>query len=313
MKKGEIPMTKRATLRDIAAACGVSSALVSVVLNGKEGRIRCTESCRKKIRETAEKIGYVPNRLARSMSLGRLPVAAIVMHMEDTELCSGSYAYFNELFPVLTLALNARDIEVLFVPCRDSAEQLSRLDRIIGGGLAGAVISNIVPDDYDRVARRLMTSGLPYMLLGYPLGYDCHGVCALSRYPLLDEVLRSHPRYKNCYVLTHIHERRVLCRYPFARNYIWLAEKCDPVPEILGDPGTLIVCAGLAEYLRFRDGIENPLIIEREGVPLPEGVPSSVIGPGTRRKRIAEIAAETVADWFLSGQEPASRQIFVEP
>ena len=148
-------MTKRATLRDVAAACGVSSALVSVVLNGKEGRIGCAEPCRKKIRETAEKMGYVPNSLARSMSLGRPPVAAVVMHMEDTDLCSGSYAYFNELFPVLTLALNARDIEVLFVPCRDSAEQLARLDRIIRGGLAGAVISNIVPGDYDGVTRRI--------------------------------------------------------------------------------------------------------------------------------------------------------------
>jgi len=306
-------MKGRATLRDIASACGVSSALVSVVLNGKEGRIGCTEACRKKIRETAERLGYVPNRLARSMSLGRPPVAAVVMHMEDTDLCSGSYAYFNELFPVLTLALNARDLEVLFVPCRDSAEQLSRLDRIIAGGLAGAVISNIVPDEYEKVARRLMASRLPYMILGYPCGLDCHCICSLGRYPWLDELLAARPEYRSCFFLTHIQRRRVLCRYPFARDYIWLAEKCDPDPAILGDPGTLVVCAGVAEYFPLRGQIANPLIFDREGAAIPAGVPCRLIRPGTRRKRIAETAAETVAGWFLSGREPDSRQIFIEP
>lgn len=306
-------MTKRATLRDVAAACGVSSALVSVVLNGKEGRIGCAEPCRKKIRETAEKMGYVPNSLARSMSLGRPPVAAVVMHMEDTDLCSGSYAYFNELFPVLTLALNARDIEVLFVPCRDSAEQLARLDRIIRGGLAGAVISNIVPGDYDGVTRRIMESGLPYMILGYPCGFDCHCVFSAGRYPWLDGILAAHPEYRTCYVLTRIHRKRVLCRYPFACDYIWLAGKCDPEPEILGDPGTLIVCAGVAEYLHLGKLIKNPLIYDLEGAAIPEGVPCHLIRPGTRRKRVAEIAADTVAAWFHSGEEPVSRKICIEP
>ena len=75
-------MKKRPTLRDIAAKCGVSRTLVSVVLNGKEGKISCSEACRQKIRETARQMGYAPNCLARSMSSGRSPVVAVMLHLD---------------------------------------------------------------------------------------------------------------------------------------------------------------------------------------------------------------------------------------
>ncbi|MBR2911738.1 MAG: LacI family DNA-binding transcriptional regulator, partial [Lentisphaeria bacterium] len=90
-------MKKRPTLRDIAAKCGVSRTLVSVVLNGKEGKISCSEACRQKIRETARQMGYAPNCLARSMSSGRSPVVAVMLHLDVNDLFSGSYDYFNDL------------------------------------------------------------------------------------------------------------------------------------------------------------------------------------------------------------------------
>ena len=52
----------RITIKDIANACGVSSATVSLALSGKESRIS-EDTCRR-IREVARKMNYHPNIMA---------------------------------------------------------------------------------------------------------------------------------------------------------------------------------------------------------------------------------------------------------
>ena len=54
-----------ATIKDIAKLTGVSHSAVSYVLNGK-GRV--SEETRRRILETAQEIGYVPNRNARNLA-----------------------------------------------------------------------------------------------------------------------------------------------------------------------------------------------------------------------------------------------------
>lgn len=58
------------TLKEIAREAGVSGALVSYYLNGTAtGRMR--EETRRRIEEAIRKLGYRPNRLARSLRTGR--------------------------------------------------------------------------------------------------------------------------------------------------------------------------------------------------------------------------------------------------
>jgi LacI family transcriptional regulator len=55
-----------ATLKDVAAAAGVSVATVSLVLNGRDaGRVKA--SVGERVREAAAELGYAPNLLARSL------------------------------------------------------------------------------------------------------------------------------------------------------------------------------------------------------------------------------------------------------
>ncbi|NDL59877.1 substrate-binding domain-containing protein [Phytoactinopolyspora mesophila] len=55
-----------ATLKDVAAAAGVSVATVSLVLNGRDaGRVKATVS--ERVRQAAAELGYAPNLLARSL------------------------------------------------------------------------------------------------------------------------------------------------------------------------------------------------------------------------------------------------------
>ena len=60
-------MIKKYSLRDIANELGVSVALVSYVMSGKEKEKRVGSEMAKKIRETAKKLNYQPNYHARSL------------------------------------------------------------------------------------------------------------------------------------------------------------------------------------------------------------------------------------------------------
>lgn len=57
---------RRVTVRDIAAAAGVSRATVSYVLNGNE-RISISAETRARVRQLARDLGYQPNPLARGL------------------------------------------------------------------------------------------------------------------------------------------------------------------------------------------------------------------------------------------------------
>ncbi len=62
-------MQKRTSLKDIADRLGVSTALVSYVLNDQEKEKRVGAEIAKKIRQVAEELNYQPNQIARSLRM----------------------------------------------------------------------------------------------------------------------------------------------------------------------------------------------------------------------------------------------------
>jgi DNA-binding LacI/PurR family transcriptional regulator len=60
---------KRVTLRDVAAAAGVSRATAGFVLSDARG-IAISEATRQRVRDTARDLGYVPNSIARALREG---------------------------------------------------------------------------------------------------------------------------------------------------------------------------------------------------------------------------------------------------
>lgn len=60
---------KRVTLRDVAAAAGVSRATAGFVLSDAPG-IAISEATRRRVRETAGNLGYVPHSIARALREG---------------------------------------------------------------------------------------------------------------------------------------------------------------------------------------------------------------------------------------------------
>ena len=68
-------------IKDVAREAGVSITTVSHALNGK-GRI--PENTRRRVRGIAERLGYEPNAIARSLAGGRTGVIAIAFSLVDT-------------------------------------------------------------------------------------------------------------------------------------------------------------------------------------------------------------------------------------
>ncbi len=61
---------KRIRLKDIAAELGLSAATVSLCLNEQRGRYQVNAETVRKVREYASRVGYVPDRTARSLKQG---------------------------------------------------------------------------------------------------------------------------------------------------------------------------------------------------------------------------------------------------
>lgn len=72
-------MEKRASLKDIANKVGVSTALVSYVINGKEKGKRVSLEIVKKIKQAAKELNYQPNEIARSLKKGSTKTIGLIV------------------------------------------------------------------------------------------------------------------------------------------------------------------------------------------------------------------------------------------
>lgn len=70
---------KKTSLKDIAQQAGVSTALVSYVLNGKEKETRVGEAIAHKIRQIAKDLNYQPNHLAKSLRSGKTHTIGLII------------------------------------------------------------------------------------------------------------------------------------------------------------------------------------------------------------------------------------------
>jgi len=69
-------ISKTPTMKDIASIAGVTQATVSYVINGSED---ISEAVRKKILDTAEELGYIPNLVARNLKKRKTNTIGIIV------------------------------------------------------------------------------------------------------------------------------------------------------------------------------------------------------------------------------------------
>ena len=82
--------TKRVTSQDVAKLAGVSRTTVSLVLNDVEG-IHITSETRQRVRNAAEKLGYVPNATAQALATRRAKAIGLVMTRSPHHIASDTF------------------------------------------------------------------------------------------------------------------------------------------------------------------------------------------------------------------------------
>ena len=141
-----------AKLGDVAQVLGVSVATVSNALSGK-GRVSAELIPR--IRETAERLGYVPSPAARALRTGRSSVLGLVL----PDLAS---PLFPQIAQAIEFAANKAGYGVLIADSRgDVAQQTSAINRLVARDVDGLVV---VP----RRGTRVADMGCPVAVIDSP-------------------------------------------------------------------------------------------------------------------------------------------------
>ena len=112
-------MKKKVSQKDIARKVGVSTALVSYVLNNlKEGRI--SKAVAQKIRETAKELNYRTNQIARSLKLNKtFTIGLIVADISNT--------FFSGLARVIEDEADKKNYTVIFGSSDENAQKSWKL------------------------------------------------------------------------------------------------------------------------------------------------------------------------------------------
>ena len=82
--------TKRVTSQDVAKLAGVSRTTVSLVLNEVEG-IHISPETRQKVRDAADKLGYIPNATAQALATQRTRAIGLVMTRSPHHIASDTF------------------------------------------------------------------------------------------------------------------------------------------------------------------------------------------------------------------------------
>jgi len=142
--------TGRPTIHDVAAAVGVSAITVSRALRSPE---LVSPAVRQKIAVAVERLGYVSNRIAGNLSVGRSNIVAIVVpNMRN--------AFFSTMIDTMSAVLEPAGCQILLASSRyDPAVERRLIESLLGWRPAGLVL---VGSGRPRELRsRLRQSGVP--------------------------------------------------------------------------------------------------------------------------------------------------------
>lgn len=154
MSKGR---SKRVSLKDIANKLGVSTALVSYVLNGQEKEKRVGAEIVIKIRQALEEMNYVPNHIARSLRNGKTQTIGLIV----TDIAN---PFFSSMARCIEDEAGKKGYTVIIGSSDENCNKSRRLvDTMLNRQVDGFII---VPADgcYDY-ATHIVNEGFPLVMV----------------------------------------------------------------------------------------------------------------------------------------------------
>ena len=149
------------SMKDIAAACGVSVATVSKALNGHND---IGGETKEKIRRMAKELGYYPNSSARALKTNRTYNLGVLYKEE-----SGSgltHDYFSQILENFRNTAENGGYDITFLSnSKKRKDQMSYLEHTIYRGMEGVLVA--VADYRDPEVMELLSSELPVITVDY--------------------------------------------------------------------------------------------------------------------------------------------------
>jgi len=156
---------RRPTIRDVAAAAGVSRGTVSRVLNG--GHWVSPEALAA-VQEAIRSTGYSANQHARSLVTGRANSVAFLLTEPQHLLFEDPT--FSILLRAAAEALAAREMPLLLMVAGSQQERRRITDYVAAGHVDGVLL--ISSHRGNPVVGELLRQGVPTIACGEPLGYE---------------------------------------------------------------------------------------------------------------------------------------------
>lgn len=149
------------TLEQVAALAGVSRATVSRVVNGSP---KVSPVVRAQVERAVAKLGYVPNRAARSLVTRRADSIALVVSEPHARFLSEPF--FAGMVRGVSAALAETGVQLVLLIAHDPPDR-GRLERyVVGGHVDGVLLASLHGDD--PLPGILERAGVPAVLVGRP-------------------------------------------------------------------------------------------------------------------------------------------------
>lgn len=171
----------RVTIYEVARVAGVSLATVSRVLNNSN---TVTESTRKIVQATIDKLGYKPSAIARGLAISQSTNIGIMIP-------STGYSYVsNMLDGMIDVAKIYGYVTSIFVTNRNKEDDEKVVDSLIRSQVEGAVIydDELGTDEISQIQRY----NIPLIVIGHDMSGDDLGSIVLEFNKPVCEVLTKH-------------------------------------------------------------------------------------------------------------------------
>jgi LacI family transcriptional regulator len=172
-------MAKKVSIKDVAKKVGVSTALVSYVISGKEKEKRVGKEVADKIRKVAMELNYNPNQIARSLRRGSTKTIGLIV-------ADIANPFFGQLIRVIEDEATKNGYTVIFGSSDENLDKsLSLIETFLHRQVDGLII---VPSEGENgKIGDLIDAGVPLVLMDryFPEINACH-VCLNNYQATLD-------------------------------------------------------------------------------------------------------------------------------
>lgn len=150
-------MEKKTSLKDVAKHIGVSAALVSYVLNGKEKEARVGADMAKRIKAAATELNYQPNLIAKSLKMGKTKTIGLIV-------ADISNPFFSNIARIIEDEAKKHAYVVIFGSSDENADKQLDLIDVFSTRLVDAFIIAPAANTEEQI-QSIVNRGVPVVLI----------------------------------------------------------------------------------------------------------------------------------------------------